>query len=298
MDQTVSTANTTVMPTPAPAPPAPAPAKVMPHQRSCDMAVLSCAASNLAYGEGRAKELALDLLGEESKLQDKGWTLVEQYQHEGIAGKDRADLWKNALADNCMLVFRGTDDLGDIVNDFDSSTTTFQGVDGVHSGVARELEELLDAMEKKAAKDFISEHCASSFVVSGHSLGGAVAQLFSVLVNRRLNPLGWMRKVDAVYVFGSMPVAKTHLDNEMREDGCFPGGSYVNKMWGIGHDITDFAYGFPFRADLKHVQMSTLKVDFFESQNFKNVDETPCGSEIHFNPLWTNALLHMYLGAC
>jgi len=152
-------------------------------------------------------------------------------------------------------------------------------------------------MTQKGAAELIASSCASSFIVTGHSLGGAVAQLFSVIVNKKDNPLGWKRKVDALYVFGSTPIAKTRLSNEMSADGCFPGGSYVN----VGDmKKKDFAHGVPYGAGFKHVYMPTLEVNFRVASpvNFGEAAETRCTSEIDFNVFQMNPVLHVYLGTC
>merc|ERR1711971_214495 len=115
---------------------------------------------------------------------------------------------------------------------------------------------------KPLLKDVVEDSCKSSFVVVGHSLGGALGQLFAAIVNRRGDPLSWPRKVDALYVFGSTPIARTRLRNDQSADGCFRGKSYYNvkQMPSEGH-YTDFAYAFPPGAGFKHAHIPLVTVE-------------------------------------
>jgi len=129
------------------------------------------------------------------------------------------------------LAFRGSDNPTDLINYLETSDETYFGIEGINKGIVREFKGLLHPMLSKGEpllKDVVEDSCKSSFVVVGHSIGGALGQLFAAIVNRRDDPLSWPRKVDALYLFGSTPVARTRLRNDQSADGCFRDKSHYN----------------------------------------------------------------------
>jgi hypothetical protein len=124
----------------------------------------------------------------------------------------------------------------------------------------------------------VEASCPNAFVVTGHSLGGAMAQLFSVLVNRQDDPLKWSRKVDALYTIGSIPVSKVQLTNGQRPDGCFKGKSIYNANVDDGEDgtiHTDFAYFVPSVQQFKHVKREQVFGHSAGSRTFPCTEEVP-----------------------
>jgi len=206
-------------------------------------------------------------------------------------GTDSAHLWKKSS--DCILSFRGSDNPTDFINDFETSDETYYGIDGINSGIVREFESLLHQMMspgKQLLKDVVEESCKNSFVVVGHSLGGALGQLFAAIVNHRDDPLSWPRKVDALYLFGSTPVARTRLRNDQSADGCFSGKSYYNvKQMSLLGQYTDFAYDFPPGAGFKHAHIPLVTVEGDDHT------EISCKSTMEYNLLKTSATLHFYM---
>merc|ERR1712048_1090464 len=56
-------------------------------------------------------------------------------------------------------------------------------------GVKSELEHLLGELHSKGARELVSKSCDKGFVAAGHSLGGALAQLFAAREQER-QPVG------------------------------------------------------------------------------------------------------------
>lgn len=116
---------------------------------------------------------------------------------------------------SALLIFTGTRPPADlIVDDLVIRRTPWPSVNGgslVHRGFARRTARLLQ--EKREA---IREH--SSFIVAGHSLGGACATLAA---SRILAMDG--KHIAAVYTFGAPRLATldfVHLYNHQQDLGC------------------------------------------------------------------------------
>jgi len=104
--------------------------------------------------------------------------------------KQPSYLLQNGSAD-CILTFKGTTptDQGDVQADKDIAHTTFCGWEDVHRGFADHLRLMVSAMDggftdstwKRGVLDRLPK--CRSLTVLGHSLGGAMAELFSYCAN-------------------------------------------------------------------------------------------------------------------
>lgn len=182
-----------------------------------------------------------------AELDKMGWRLESSFETGGgCAGcTDAAYLWNRN--DECILAFRGSDDIFDFFNDAVTWSTDYHGVPEVHAALVTELDPLVTKMHEEGYRDLIARKCTKSFVVAGHSLGGALAQLLAVAINAKHNPLGWTRGVDAVYVIGSMPISRAPLSNDQQPDKCFRGKNLFNaeQEQSTGLWRVDPAFSFP-----------------------------------------------------
>jgi len=104
-----------------------------------------------------------------------------------VVGHDAAHLLQDPSNKECTLAFKGSDsfstDSGDWINNVGKAVgSDFCGFEGVHKGFRTELLGLLqngqwDSIRSKLPK-------CSSLIATGHSLGGAQAELFSACANR------------------------------------------------------------------------------------------------------------------
>lgn len=96
-----------------------------------------------------------------------------------------------------------------------------------------ELEGLFGKIRAKhgsLASMFTDASCTGELYVTGFSMGGALAQIFSYMANLPSDPLKLHVNVAELYLFGSMPSAMTPLSNGQSADGCFKGTSYYNLV--------------------------------------------------------------------
>lgn len=160
-----------------------------------------------------------------NKLGELGYNFVNWFSTvSGNWDHDYASLWAKDGA--CLLNFKGSDASEDFVNNENSVQTTKWGLSGVHSGLVAELEPLVNKMDFAA----IRGNCTGSLTVTGHSLGGGLAQLFALAINNPADPLGAQLTVDFLYTFGTMPVSISELPNPAADDGCFAGGLYLTSL--------------------------------------------------------------------
>lgn len=233
-------------------------------QPSCDVQLSHVLASVGVYDKPIAPIVRKVLISDD-------WRAVKRYASNGTLNNDAADLW--IKAGECILAFRGSDDITDFSHDIDLRSKSFYGLQNVAVGIIKELEPLLELL--LADKDTVRSSCPNSFVVTGHSLGGGLAQLFAVLVNKRDDPLNWgSRKVDAVYTHGSLPISKERLTNDQRSDGCFKGKSYYTAHVDDidGPIYADFAI-FVGPTGFKHVKREQVFVHKSGSIKFACVEE-------------------------
>jgi len=104
-----------------------------------------------------------------------------------VVGHDAAYLLQDPSNKECTLTFKGSDsfgiDSGDWINNVGQAIgVDFCGFEGVHKGFKTELLGLLQAPAWEGIKSKLPK-CAA-LLATGHSLGGAQAELFSACANR------------------------------------------------------------------------------------------------------------------
>jgi len=170
--------------------------------------------------------------GEDSHAMSDFGTLEEigflpfQYWTEDDDEQDTngAELYVNF--GECMLSFRSKEMYLEDAEKVPAAPVVFFGLEGVSSGLVSILYMLLAKMHPGGARELIQEKCDKKFVIVGHGVGGAVGALLAALINKKDNPLGWHRAVDAVYTFGALPLGTEALSDDSSEDGCFAGAAY------------------------------------------------------------------------
>jgi len=154
------------------------------------------------------------------------YRVVRKYEIKEVSGaKDAAWLFKGGQ--DCTMTFQGTDTAvlaEDYVNNFNYTLIDKWGLTGVHAGVAAELEGLVDLMNFAE----IRRDCPGKFSVNGHSLGGALAQLFAVLLTNSRDPLDAQLQLQfhELHTMASFGVLQGPATNNQSDDGCFAGTQY------------------------------------------------------------------------
>jgi len=172
---------------------------------------------------------------------------MKAYQHQGVAvaedfmtgDLDAAYLWTRDNGE-CILAFAGSNSVTDFLADFNTDTSTrrayamgvtktYYGLEGISKGPADELDPLLN---KIIADSWgIKAECTGNFIVTGHSLGGAMAGIFAGIANAANNPLSLSHKVDLLYTYGPMPASTVPIGNGQNGGGCFAGARYMNVKY-------------------------------------------------------------------
>lgn len=96
-----------------------------------------------------------------------------------------------------------------------------------------------------------------------------MAQLLAVIINKKENPLKWTRRVDAVYVLGSMPISLGELRNDQGPNGCFKGMNMANAVFDAAESLADPAQFVP-SASFKHARIARTMM------HQKQWREVPC----------------------
>lgn len=181
--------------------------------------------------------------------------------------------------DACWLVFMGMTRFFnmsinvDIVNMANTSNTSKWGISGVHSGIAAELEQLVNLMDFAE----IRKSCNGPLTVTGHSLGGAMAQLLTLAINSDADATYFANlKVDSLYTFGSISATSgTRGNDKNQKDGCFAGAQYYYAEHNSTNDIVDTARNNMF-GGLINEPIKSKKVYVFNDNTNKTYDcETP-----------------------
>jgi len=224
------------------------------------------------------------------------WQLVEHRVYENFEGYYDTDALmvvqeKETL--ECALVFTGTDTFGEFGTSINQYFTGYCGFDKVHVGYRDELWTLTDAtiwprVTKKLSK-------CSKVTCVGHSLGGALCDVFSACANshRVKDPdyqrLMWYQEtpklmseigaanvtlgtVSALYTYGAPGTAYPSLDNLQSSNGCFAGiRAYTeDDMAGGGKQVDAYAFSnnyFP------HAKMNTLSLQWSHESYFASCGE-------------------------
>jgi hypothetical protein len=144
-------------------------ASVLPHLRDA-------AAVSLEHSYYRKPEKAA------ADVKKLGWGLVSAV----IVKNDKAYLVQNPNTSRCMLSFSGTDDVDNIIDDLKVIRVSFCGLEQtVHLGFKEALNKVVKSALFQRDMNAILGHCSAVDVV-GHSLGGALAALFTACSSNNL----------------------------------------------------------------------------------------------------------------
>jgi len=209
-------------------------------------------ASAAAYGDGVAV-MGISLAsvidpflgaGPSAKtLKAKGWTEKQVFIVTGRfqESDDRAVLWEkdacitdSAANCECMIAFRGSDDVVDILHDItfwysDSEDYEIDGalaVPKMSVGVKNEFDKLWRKAKEDGGFELIRTKC-HKLTSTGHSLGGALASVFAYVANLPSDPMGLKKTVDKLVTIGAVPPTEVPLTNGVNND-CFPGSRFIN----------------------------------------------------------------------
>lgn len=160
----------------------------------------------------------------------KEYKITVQGKHWGNATEDPSSIkgdtdkaWFFRKRSRCWITFMGSNSMSDFMNNVNRKPIEKWGIKGVHAGVASELEGLVNQM----SDDFGFMRMCSQLRVAGHSLGGGLAQLFTLALNKEGDPLKAGLKVKELFTFGAMSaVVDTVGNNDKRSDKCFRGEQY------------------------------------------------------------------------
>lgn len=207
-------------------------------------------------------------------MQTAFWKNVAAWSPVNFTETDHASLWSKK--GDCILAFRGSDSFADFKNNMDQSPTNYLGLTGVFVGVAKEFQAVFKAMQAGLAFALIRKTCSKEIIVSGHSLGGATSQLFSVLANKIGDPLRAGITVDRYYGFGGMPVGLSEFSDDKHPYGCFPGGLYFNMHKdSAGRSFIDLLSHQGVQSGYKWVKAAKVL-----TWNYKEFKVLPCGAPL------------------
>jgi len=172
-----------------------------------------------AYGVGN------DSVDAKEDLKATNYKFVKGFSSKKGNDTDFVGLWCNCR--QCIMNFRGSDTMEDFATTYNFTPVSAWGIPGVHAGLKYELEALIKVMDFS----FIRGACTGKiFIVTGHSLGGGLAQLFSLVLNKAGDPLKAGIKADFLYTFGAMSVGSMDLSNDAAQDGCMKGLQFFNAQ--------------------------------------------------------------------
>jgi hypothetical protein len=155
---------------------------------------------------------------------------VNSGQHDNMA------IYKNYMSGDCALVFSGSNDNSDWINNMKFLEKTVCGWQ-VHSGFGQEVLNYFSAPAMAHFSSIISSQCGGEAYFVGHSLGGAVADIAAACANSQIGLLSSIGATIAsgtvpftakgLYTIGAPAVSHPALKDEIH-GGCFPGYRFFN----------------------------------------------------------------------
>jgi len=152
-----------------------------------------------------------------------GWKLMKHYDvgmmeekgyHQNVA------IYRQDVRDKCILVFEGHSGLADVKTEFQTGSETWCDFKGVQSGFVMRLNHFMASSRYSEFMSYLADkqQCPGGVISTGHSLGGALANLMGACANRR-----GLFKVAGIYTFGAPGMSTVQITNDLSEEGCFPG---------------------------------------------------------------------------
>jgi len=102
---------------------------------------------------------------------------------EAANGDDLTRLFQHTETLDCIVSFRGSDNAGDWINNAGVGSRNFCNFEDVHSGFVDKFTNTVTALQFQTSIRAKFPMCAS-LQATGHSLGGAVAEMFTGCINR------------------------------------------------------------------------------------------------------------------
>lgn len=230
------------------------------------------------------------------------WRLVDRHVFEWTSGAYDDDpilIAQNSKNLDCALIFTGTNTFGELGSSVKQHLTGYCGFDKVHAGYRDEIWQLSDhaiwpKITAKLAK-------CNRLICVGHSLGGAMCDVFSGCINsghaadadyKKLmwykgapelmpeigsaeeaaalgNGPGGLGTIHALYTYGTPAVADPPLKDSKTANGCFKGLRVYseNDLRGGGKQIDARTFSnnyFP------HPKMNVLSLQWNQDSHFDN----------------------------
>lgn len=201
------------------------------------------------------------------------WSQVDQIDliSRWVSEYDHYSLSKSTDG-KCAIAMTGTNALTDFQENLDVRYEDYCGFSGVHSGAAKEIDDLTKHSNwtQKWLPVLRSGDCSEGVYVVGHSLGGAQASILAACANNGSMPYGF--EVKGIYTFGAFAPSRDPLVNKISEkqnlpSGCFDGARYFNQDSG-NYDVVP---GTTTNAGFRHPQVQAKML----SRRFSLVREAP-----------------------
>ena len=169
----------------------------------------------------------------------------------------QAYMWKSKGRENTIyVVFRGTEETKDVLEDLDCRRYEFEGNARIHCGFKNQF----DAIKKKLGNDLLEELASggplggvkSNVYFIGHSLGGALATLATLYFHRILKAEQLSKQITVhCHTFGSPRVGDCGFVN------LFSKKVDCSKVWRV-HNYEDPVSMIPFTCRFQHIKANSL----------------------------------------